>query len=134
MFTQGILKNRYTGRSFIQPTQELRELMVKLKLNPIRDALEGKRVAVVDDSIVRGTTSRKLVKLLKEYGAKEVHFLVSCPPVKYPCYYGIDTGNPDSLIATKYDVEGIREYIGADSLHYLSTEGILKAVEGSRKM
>lgn len=133
-FTQGILKNRYTGRSFIQPTQELRELMVKLKLNPIRDALEGKRVAVVDDSIVRGTTSRKLVKLLKEYGAKEVHFLVSCPPVKYPCYYGIDTGNRESLIASQYDVEEIREYIGADSLHYLSTEGILKAVEGSRKM
>lgn len=130
-FTQGILKNRYTGRSFIQPTQEMREQMVKLKLNPIRDALEGKRIAVVDDSIVRGTTSRKLVKLLREYGAKEVHMLISAPPVKYPCFYGVDTGNPEELIASKMDVEQICEYIGADSLHYLSMEGILKAVEWS---
>ena len=130
-FMQGILKNRYTGRSFIQPTQEMREQMVKLKLNPIRDALEGKRIAVVDDSIVRGTTSRKLVKLLREYGAKEVHMLISAPPVKYPCFYGVDTGNPEELIASKMDVEQICEYIGADSLHYLSMEGILKAVEWS---
>ncbi len=130
-FTQGILKNRYTGRSFIQPTQEMREQMVKLKLNPIRDALEGKRVAVVDDSIVRGTTSRKLVKMLREYGAKEVHMLITCPPVKYPCFYGVDTGNPDELIASKMDVEHICEYIGADSLHYISMEGILRAVEWS---
>ncbi|MGM9526189.1 MAG: amidophosphoribosyltransferase, partial [Peptococcaceae bacterium] len=131
-FTQGILKNRYAGRTFIQPSQELRELMVKLKLNPIRDALEGKRVAVVDDSIVRGTTSRKLVKLLREHGAKEVHFLVSAPPVKYPCYYGIDTGIQEELIAHKYDIDGICEYIGADSLHYLSMEGLLRSVAGSR--
>ncbi len=130
-FTQGILKNRYTGRSFIQPTQEMREQMVKLKLNPIRDALEGKRIAVVDDSIVRGTTSRKLVKLLREYGAKEVHFLVSAPPVAYPCYYGVDTGNPEELIASKMTEAEICEYIGADSLHYLSMEGILRAVEWS---
>ena len=131
-FTQGILKNRYAGRTFIQPSQELRELMVKLKLNPIRDALEGKRIAVVDDSIVRGTTSRKLVKLLREHGAKEVHFLVSAPPVKYSCYYGIDTGIQEELIAHKYDIDGICEYIGADSLHYLSMEGLLRSVAGSR--
>ena len=131
-FTQGILKNRYAGRTFIQPSQELRELMVKLKLNPIRDALEGKRVAVVDDSIVRGTTSRKLVKLLREHGAKEVHFLVSAPPVKHSCYYGIDTGIQEELIAHKYDIDGICEYIGADSLHYLSMEGLLRSVAGSR--
>lgn len=130
-FTQGILKNRYTGRSFILPTQEMREQMVKLKLNPIRDALEGKRVAVVDDSIVRGTTSRKLVKMLREYGAKEVHMLISAPPVKYPCFYGVDTGNPEELIASKKSVAEICEYIRADSLHYLSMEGILKAVEWS---
>ena len=130
-YTQGILKNRYTGRSFIMPTQEMREQMVKLKLNPIRDALEGKRIAVVDDSIVRGTTSRKLVKLLREYGAKEVHMLISAPPVKYPCFYGVDTGNPDELIASKKSVDEICEYIGADSLHYLSMEGILRAVEWS---
>ena len=130
-YTQGILKNRYTGRSFIMPTQEMREQMVKLKLNPIRDALEGKRIAVVDDSIVRGTTSRKLVKLLREDGAKEVHMLISAPPVKYPCFYGVDTGNPDELIASKKSVDEICEYIGADSLHYLSMEGILRAVEWS---
>ena len=130
-FTQGILKNRYTGRSFIQPTQEMRELMVKLKLNPIRDAIEGKRIAVVDDSIVRGTTSRKLVKMLREYGAKEVHMLITCPPVKYPCFYGVDTGDPNELIAAKMDVDGICEYIGADSLHYISMEGINRAVEWS---
>lgn len=130
-YTQGILKNRYTGRSFIMPTQEMREQMVKLKLNPIRDALEGKRIAVVDDSIVRGTTSRKLVKLLREYGAKEVHMLISAPPVKYPCFYGVDTGNPDELIASKKSVDEICKYIGADSLHYLSMEGILRAVEWS---
>lgn len=130
-YTQGILKNRYTGRSFIMPTQEMREQMVKLKLNPIRDALEGKRIAVVDDSIVRGTTSRKLVKLLREYGAKEVHMLISAPPVKYPCFYGVDTGNPDELIASKKSVDEICEYIDADSLHYLSMEGILRAVEWS---
>lgn len=131
-FTQGILKNRYAGRTFILPSQEMREQMVKLKLNPIRDALEGKRVAVVDDSIVRGTTSRKLVKLLRDHGAKEVHFLVSAPEVKHPCYYGIDTGNPDELISTKYDVEGICNYIGADSLHFLSMEGLLRSVAGGR--
>lgn len=130
-FTQGILKNRYTTRSFILPTQEMREQMVKMKLNPIRDALEGKRIAVVDDSIVRGTTSRKLVKMLREYGAKEVHMLISAPPVKYPCFYGVDTGNPEELIASKKNVAEICEYIGADSLHYLSMEGILNAVSWS---
>ncbi len=129
-FTQGILKNRYAGRTFIQPSQQLREKMVRLKLNPIRDALEGKRIAVVDDSIVRGTTSRKLVKLLREHGAREVHFLVSAPPVKYCCYYGIDTGIQEELIAHKYDIDGICKSIGADSLHYLSMEGLLRAVAG----
>ncbi len=129
-FTQGILKNRYTGRTFIQPTQEMREQMVKLKLNPIREELEGRRVAVVDDSIVRGTTSRRLVKLLRERGAKEVHFLVTCPPVTHPCYYGIDTADRDKLIAVGREVEDICAYIGADSLHYLSLEGLGEAVGG----
>ncbi len=131
-FTQGILKNRYAGRTFIQPTQDLRELMVKLKLNPIEEELTGKRVAVVDDSIVRGTTSRKLVQLLRDRGATEVHFLVSSPPVKYPCYYGIDTSDRSKLIAAQKDLEGIRDYIGADSLHYLDLEGLLRAVGGER--
>ncbi|MBS5916060.1 MAG: amidophosphoribosyltransferase [Clostridiales bacterium] len=129
-FTPGILKNRYTGRTFIAPTQEMREQLVKLKLNPIREELEGRRIAVVDDSIVRGTTSKRLVALLKERGAKEVHFLVTCPPVVNPCYYGIDTAERDRLIATKMDIEGIRTYIGADSLHFLSSEGLLEALGG----
>ncbi|QPK93751.1 amidophosphoribosyltransferase [Actinomyces sp. zg-332] len=127
-FTQGILKNRYAGRTFIQPTQEMRELMVNLKLNPIRDEIEGKRVAVVDDSIVRGTTSKRLIERLRQRGAKEVHMLITCPPVKYPCFYGIDTGNRDTLIAATKSTEEIREYIGADSLNYLSLPGLLKAV------
>ena len=131
-FTQGILKNRYAGRTFIQPTQDLRELMVKLKLNPIEEELTGKRVAVVDDSIVRGTTSRKLVQLLRDRGATEIHFLVSSPPVAYPCYYGIDTSDRSKLIAAQKDLEEIREYIGADSLHYLDLEGLLRAVGGER--
>lgn len=129
-FTQGILKNRYTGRTFIQPTQEMREQMVLLKLNPIREELDGKRVAVVDDSIVRGTTSRRLVALLRERGAKEVHFLVTCPPVTNPCYYGIDTAEREHLIAAKYNLEEICEFIGADSLHYLSLDGLLESVGG----
>lgn len=132
IFTQGILKNRYAGRTFIQPTQDLRELMVKLKLNPIEEELQGKRVAVVDDSIVRGTTSKKLVQLLRDRGATEVHFLVSSPPVKYPCYYGIDTSDRSKLIAANHELDAIREYIGADSLHYLDLAGLLKAVGGER--
>lgn len=131
-FAQGILKNRYAGRTFIQPTQDLRELMVKLKLSPIEEEISGKKIAVVDDSIVRGTTSKKLVQLLRDRGAKEIHFLVTSPPVKYPCYYGIDTSNRDTLIAVQKDLEGIKEYIGVDSLHYLSLEGLVRAVGGER--
>lgn len=127
-FTQGILKNRYTTRTFIQPTQEMRERMVSLKLNPIREEIEGKRVAVVDDSIVRGTTSKRLVALLRERGAKEVHMLITCPAVLYPCFYGIDTADRDKLIAVTHSLDEIREYIGADSLHYISLEGLYEAV------
>ena len=129
-FTQGILKNRYTARSFIQPTQAMRERMVNLKLSPIREEIGGKKVAVVDDSIVRGTTSKRLVALLRERGAAEVHMLITCPPVLYPCYYGIDTAERDKLIAANNSIEEIRQYIGADSLHYLSLEGLYEAVGG----
>lgn len=129
-FTQGILKNRYAGRTFIQPTQALRELMVNLKLSPIYEEIGGKKVAVVDDSIVRGTTSKRLIERLRERGAKEVHFLVTCPPVTHSCYYGIDTGNRDTLIAASHNVKEICDYIGADSLHYLSLEGLIEAVGG----
>lgn len=132
-FTQGILKNRYAGRTFIQPTQDLRELMVKLKLNPIEEEISGKRLAVVDDSIVRGTTSRKLVQMLRDRGAKEVHFLVSSPPVKYPCFYGIDTADRSKLIAAQMTDEEIKDYIGVDSLHYLSMEGLLASVAGGHR-
>ena len=129
-FTQGILKNRYTARSFIQPTQAMRERMVNLKLSPIREEIGGKKIAVVDDSIVRGTTSKRLVALLRERGAAEVHMLITCPPVLYPCYYGIDTAERDKLIAANNTIEEIRQYIDADSLHYLSLEGLYEAVGG----
>ncbi|NMA01478.1 MAG: amidophosphoribosyltransferase [Clostridia bacterium] len=127
-FREGLFKNRYVGRTFIQPNQGLREMGVRIKLNPIRPIVEGQRVAMIDDSIVRGTTSKKLVDLLRKFGAKEVHFLVSSPPVLYPCYYGIDTSERTELIAAQMEVEEIRKFIGADSLHYLSQEGLYEAV------
>lgn len=129
-FEQGLLKNRYVGRTFIQPTQEMREVAVRLKLNANAQVLKGKRVVMIDDSIVRGTTSSKLVDMLRKAGAKEVHLLISSPPVLYPCYYGIDTAEREKLIATQLDAEGIREFVGADSLYYLSAEGLLRALGG----
>ncbi|MDK2823819.1 MAG: amidophosphoribosyltransferase [Clostridia bacterium] len=131
-FSQGLLKNRYAGRTFIQPDQNMRELGVKLKLNPIRQEIAGKRVAIVDDSIVRGTTSRKLVEMLRQNGAKEVHMLVSSPPVMYPCYYGIDTSERAELIAAQKSLDEIRQHIGADSLNYLSHKGLFKAMGKSK--
>ncbi|KKM10449.1 amidophosphoribosyltransferase [Clostridiales bacterium PH28_bin88] len=126
-FKEGLMKNRYIGRTFIQPSQKMRDLGVRLKLNPIREVLRGQRVIMVDDSIVRGTTSKKIVQLLREAGVKEVHLLVSSPPILHPCYYGIDTSARAELIAAEHDLEEIREYIGADSLYYLSLEGMLKS-------
>ena len=127
-FQQGLMKNRYVGRTFIQPTQQMRELGVQLKLNPIKQIVQGKRLIVVDDSIVRGTTSRQIVQMLRTAGAQEVHMMIASPPTKYPCYYGIDTTNPNELIANSMEVEAICEYIGADSLHYISIEGIFAAL------
>jgi len=124
-YEEGLMKNRYIGRTFIQPSQSNRDLGVKLKLNPVRDVLAGKRVVVVDDSIVRGTTSGKIVKLIRDCGAREVHFCLSSPPIIKSCYYGIDTSNEKELIAANNNVEEIRKYIGADGLHYLSQEGLL---------
>ncbi len=123
----GLIRNHYVGRTFIEPEQRVRDFGVKLKLNPVRNVLEGKRVVLIDDSIVRGTTSRKIVRLVREAGAKEVHFRVSCPPTISPCYYGVDTPSKNQLIAANKTVEEIREYIGADSLAYLSLEGLRKA-------
>ncbi|MGI6713360.1 MAG: amidophosphoribosyltransferase [Bacillota bacterium] len=126
-YMEGLMKNRYIGRTFIQPHQKMREMGVRLKLNPIKCMLEGKRVIMVDDSIVRGTTSKRIVNMLRHVGAKEVHLLISSPPVHYPCYYGIDTSERNQLIAAKHSEEEIREYIGADGLHYLSLEGMFKS-------
>ncbi|WP_287129624.1 amidophosphoribosyltransferase [Candidatus Cyanaurora vandensis] len=125
-YTDGLIKNRYVARTFIQPTQEMREEGLKMKLNPISDILQGKRVAMVDDSIVRGTTSRKIVKALRDAGATEVHMLVSSPPVTHPCFYGIDTDSQDQLIAATKSVAEIAAHLGVDSLHYLSHEGMMR--------
>lgn len=127
-FGEGLIKNRYVGRTFIQPTQAMREVGVRLKLNANTSVLKDKRVVMIDDSIVRGTTSSKLVEMVKNAGAKEVHFLISSPPVAYPCFYGIDTAEREKLIANQLDIDGIREFVGADSLHYISEEGLLRAL------
>jgi len=127
-FGEGLIKNRYVGRTFIQPDQRMRELSVRLKLNVLKDNVKGKRIIMVDDSIVRGTTSGKIVKMLKDAGAAEVHVRVSSPPVTHSCHFGIDTPNPDKLVASNNSVEEIRKMIGADSLGYLSIEGLLEAI------
>lgn len=128
----GFIKNKYVGRTFISPTQELREKAVSVKLNPLKVNVEGKRVVLVDDSIVRGTTSKRLVEILRRAGAKEVHFRVSSPVVKFPCYFGIDTPYRKELIGGNLDVEEIKNEIGADSLGYISMEGLLKCLGADR--
>jgi len=126
-FGEGLIKNRYIGRTFIQPTQAIRQLGVRLKLNPLIHDINGKRLVVVDDSIVRGNTTKEIVKMLRDAGAKEVHMRISSPPDKYPCFYGIDTAIRKELIASSRKVEDIRRFIGADTLHYLSMESLVKA-------
>lgn len=126
-FGIGLIKNRYIGRTFIKPTQESRELGVRLKLNALKKAVDGKRLVMVDDSIVRGTTSGQIVQMLKEAGAKEVHVRVSSPPITHSCYFGIDTSSRRELIGANNTVEGIKEYIKADSLGYLSLEGLVRS-------
>jgi amidophosphoribosyltransferase len=128
-FRMGLIRNHYVGRTFIEPEQAIRDFGVKLKLNPIRRMLEGQRVILVDDSLVRGTTSRKIVRLVRDAGATEVHVRISCPPTISPCYYGIDTPRRDELIASHNSVEEIRKFLGADSLGYLSLESMRAAVE-----
>ena len=127
-FEVGMIRNHYVGRTFIQPSQIIRDFRVKVKLNPIREVLKDKRVAIVEDSIVRGTTSRIRVKTIREAGAKEVHMRVSCPPLRHPCFYGIDFPTKKELIASKRDIKWIKNFIGVDSLEYLSLEGMLKAM------
>ena len=128
-FRMGLIRNHYVGRTFIEPEQAIRDFGVKLKLNPVRRMLEGQRVVLVDDSIVRGTTSRKIVRLVREAGATEVHVRISCPPTISPCYYGVDTPRRDELIAAQQSVEEIRKFLGADSLGYLSLESLRAAVD-----
>ncbi len=131
-FAFGLLKNRYAGRTFIQPTQKIRELGVRLKLNPIKEIIAGKKVALVDDSIVRGTTSRKIIEMVRASGAKEVHMLITSPPVIKSCYYGIDTSGEEQLAAAEREVKDIEKMIDADSLHYLSIAGLYQSV-GAKK-
>jgi amidophosphoribosyltransferase len=129
-YVTGIIKNKYIGRTFIAPTQKERENMVFVKLNAISSDLRGKRVVVIDDSIVRGTTSRRLVQILRRAGAKEVHFRVSSPPVKFPCHLGIDTPSKNELISSTHELEEIRREIGADTLAFISLDGMIKALGG----
>ena len=129
-FELGFVRSHYIGRTFIQPAQGLRDNSVSLKLLPIQSNLRGKKIVLIDDSIVRGTTSRKICKMLRRYGVKEIHMAISSPPIISPCYYGIDTPSRDELIASKNSVDEIRRFLGVDSLHYLSVEGLLKAAGG----
>jgi len=127
-FEMAIMRNHYVGRTFIEPSQEMRDLKVKLKLSPIKEKIHGKRLIVIDDSIVRGTTSRRIIRMLREAGAKEIHFRIASPPTTGPCFYGIDTPTKEELIASSHSVEEIRQFIEADSLAYLSLEGVFRSV------
>lgn len=132
-YREGIVPNRYVGRTFIKPTQDERNAAVRLKLNIVSDVVRGKRLVVVDDSIVRGTTTRAKMDQLRAAGAKEIHLRISCPPIRHPCFFGIDFAEPSQLIAANRSVEQIREYLGVDSLHYLSLEGLLASVNRPRE-
>jgi len=127
-YDEGFAKNRYIGRTFIQPTQALRDQGVALKFNAMPGTVRGRRVVVVDDSIVRGTTTGPLVRLLREAGATAVHVRIACPPIRHPCYMGVDMGGSGGLIAKRLSIEGIRDSVGADSLAYLSMEGLMGAM------
>ncbi len=128
-FEYGIIRNHYVGRTFIEPTQEMRNLKVRMKLSPMKSLIKGKSLLVIDDSVVRGTTSKRIVKMLKDAGAKEVHFRVASPEIKFPCYYGIDTPNQEELISYKMTKDEICEYIQADSLEYLSIDDLKNQLE-----
>lgn len=130
-FELGIIRNHYIGRTFIQPSQSIRSFGVKIKLNPQKDILKGKKVVVVDDSLVRGTTSQKIIHLVRQAGAQEVHFRVASPPILSPCFYGVDTPEKEQLIASQHSISEIQEFIEADTLAYLSHEGMLRAVQGA---
>ncbi|HEU5001375.1 MAG TPA: amidophosphoribosyltransferase [Actinomycetota bacterium] len=128
-YGEGLVKNRYVGRTFIQPTQLIRQQGIRAKLNPLHEVIEGRRIVVVDDSIVRGNTTAQIVRMLRDAGAREVHMRISSPPIKWPCFYGIDTANRDELIGAWMSVDEIRDKIGADTLHYLSLEGMVASTD-----
>jgi amidophosphoribosyltransferase len=128
----GLIRNHYVGRTFIQPQASIRHFGVRIKLNPVRSILEGKRVILVDDSLVRGTTSQKIVTMVRAAGAKEVHVRISCPPTISPCFYGVDTPQKSELIAATHTLEEIRQFLEADSVGYLSLEGLLSTVGAER--
>jgi amidophosphoribosyltransferase len=130
-YKQALIRNHYVGRTFIEPSQAIRDFGVRLKLNPVRHLLEGQRVILVDDSIVRGTTSRKIVRMIRDAGAREVHLRISCPPTISPCYYGVDTPSHRELIAANNSIKQIQEHVEADSLAYLSIESLRKSVQDS---
>ncbi len=132
-FELGMTRNHYVGRTFIEPRQSIRNFGVKVKLNPVRSIIQGQRVVLIDDSIVRGTTSRKIVRMVREAGAAEVHVRISSPPTSWPCYYGIDTPRRKELIAAQKSLEEIREFVEADSLAYLSVDGLLRSLSGPRE-
>jgi amidophosphoribosyltransferase len=132
-YGDGLIKNNYVGRTFIQPSQSLRERGVKLKLNPLPDSIRAKRLVAVDDSIVRGTTTRQIVTALREAGATEVHVRITCPPIKWPCFYGIDMSTRNELVASDLTVEEVRAFIGADSLGYLSLDGLVDATSSPKE-
>ena len=127
-FELGIIRNHYVGRTFIEPTQQARELKVKLKLNPITSLISGKNIIVIDDSVVRGTTSKQIIKILRAAGAKRIYLLVSAPPTIAPCYYGVDTPEVQQLICANNSLEKVREYIGADYLGFLSLKGLKESI------
>jgi amidophosphoribosyltransferase len=131
-FEFGLIRNHYVGRTFIEPKQSIRHFGVRIKLNPVRELIEGRRVVLVDDSIVRGTTAPKIVKMVRDAGASEVHVRISCPPTRWPCHYGIDMPTREELVASNHSVEEIREFLKADSLAYLSLEGLLACLSGER--
>jgi amidophosphoribosyltransferase len=128
----GLIRNHYVGRTFIEPQQSIRHFGVRVKLNPVKSILEGKRVVLVDDSIVRGTTSRKIVRMVRNAGAREVHMRIGCPPTVSPCFYGVDTPRRSELIAATHTLEEIRKYLDADSIRYLSLDGLTNAVNGGK--
>jgi amidophosphoribosyltransferase len=132
-FEMGLVRSHYVGRTFIEPEQSIRHFGVRLKLSPIADLLYGKRVVVVDDSIVRGTTSRKIVKMLRDAGAAEVHLRIASPPTQYPCYYGVDTPTRSELIASSHSLEEINQYVTSDTLAYLSIESLVESVMAAKR-